>query len=108
MAISDDQIQYIKEQLAGFGEVRSKRMFGGVGFFHQDIMFAMISGDGAFRMRADELNRKDYEEQGMEIFSMSKGTLPYWEVPETVASDPEELAVWARKAFDAALRNKKK
>ena len=107
MAISSEEIEYFIEQLSEFGEVRSKRMFGGVGFFYQDVMFAMI-GLGDFRLRADEQTKGDFEAEGMEKFKMSKGTLPYWQVPEHILSDRSKLAVWANKAFEAALRGKKK
>ena len=33
-------------------------------------------------------------------------TMPYSEIPEYVLEDPSELALWARDAFDAALRAK--
>ena len=32
--------------------------------------------------------------------------MPYSEIPEDVLEDPSELALWARDAFDAALRAK--
>lgn len=107
MAISKEEIEYIIVQLSEFGEVRSKGMFGGVGFFYQDVMFAMM-GHGDFRLRADELTEGDFEAEGMEKFKTGKGTMPYWQVPEHVLSDRSKLAVWANKAFEAALRGKKK
>ena len=30
--------------------------------------------------------------------------MPYWTVPETAIDDPEEMALWARKAYEAGLR----
>ena len=33
-------------------------------------------------------------------------TMPYSEIPEYGLEDPSELALWARDAFDAALRAK--
>ncbi|MBR9920783.1 MAG: TfoX/Sxy family protein [Bacteroidetes bacterium] len=107
MAISDDSIQYYKDQLATFGPVRSKRMFGGVGFFHQDIMFAMLDSSETFRLRADEVNEPDFVAAGMTPFTIKMGTMPYWEVPEEVYSDSEKLAEWAQKSFEAALRKKR-
>ena len=107
MAISNDEIEFYIEQLSEFGEVRPKRMFGGVGLFHNDVMFGMI-GSEVFRLRADELTQGDYEAEGMDHLKKGKGTMPYWQVPERVLSDRSELAVWAKKAFEAALRGKKK
>ena len=34
--------------------------------------------------------------------------LPYWRLPERLYDDPDELAVWARRAFETAERKKAK
>jgi DNA transformation protein len=30
--------------------------------------------------------------------------MPYWTVPDSAVDDPDEMAVWARKAYEAGLR----
>jgi ABC-type lipoprotein export system ATPase subunit len=30
--------------------------------------------------------------------------MPYWTVPDAASDDPDEMAVWARKAYEAGLR----
>jgi hypothetical protein len=35
MAVSEDYLQYVLEQLAGLGRVTARRMFGGVGLYHE-------------------------------------------------------------------------
>ena len=108
MAVSEDYLDYVMDQLAAFGKVEAKKMFGGIGFFMEGTMFAMI-GYGKFRMRVDESNQQDYEECGMEpVYGAKKKIgLPYWEVPVEILEDHIQLKAWATKALDAAIRGKK-
>jgi len=108
MAVDENYKNYILDQLSELGEVNAKSMFGGVGFFLDGIMFAMIGG-GVFRLRADDENRPDYEAAGMTNYAPRKGSkgMPYWEVPVSVFEDKHELKQWAKKAYEAALRGKK-
>lgn len=108
MPVDQAQKEYFLDQLSEFGPVTAKNMFGGVGYFKDGVMFAMIGG-GVFRLRADEQNIEDYTSRGMSQFNpMKKGNgMPYWEVPVDVFEDKHELKLWAEKAFEAALRGKK-
>ncbi len=109
MPVSQDYLDYIMDQLSAFGNVETKKMFGGIGFFMEGTMFAMIGYD-AFRMRVDESNQQDYEAYGMEpVYGASKKIgLPYWEVPLEILEDSDQLKEWASKALDAAKRGKKR
>ncbi len=68
----------------------------------------MIGGD-TFRLRVDEQTQVDFEPKGMKPFQPNpkKKGMPYWEVPADVIEDKKELNKWAKKAYEAALRNKK-
>lgn len=111
MAVNEKDKAFVEEQLSAFGDVQSKNMFGGVGFFKEGIMFAMIGG-GKFRLRADETTQGDFEAAGMEPLHHKKATgkkpMPYWEVPVSVLEDRDVLAQWAAKSFAVALKHKKK
>ncbi len=109
MAVNEDFLDFIIDQLAEFGKVEAKRMFGGIGFFHEGLMFGMIGGD-TFRLKVDEHNMADYEQRGMKPFESGKKKkgMPYWEVPADVIEDKSVLAAWAGKAYQAAVRAKKK
>ena len=108
MAYSQDYLDYILGQLSQFDDVQTKKMFGGVGLFHDGLMFGMIGGD-IFRLKVDDSNIADYEARGMEQFSSGskKKGMPYWEVPAEVVEDPEQLKVWADKSYQAAVNAKK-
>lgn len=100
---------FILEQLQDLGPLETKRMFGGIGFFKEGTMFAMI-GSGKFRMRADDVNKQHYESRGGTRFmadEKSKG-LPYYEVPVDVLEDRDQLVEWAKESYEAALRGKRR
>ena len=44
MAYSQDYVDYSLGQLSLFGDVQTKKMFGGAGLFHHGLMFGMIGG----------------------------------------------------------------
>ena len=108
MAVNEDYLAFINDQLSAFGNYEEKRMFGGVGFFRDGIMFGLI-GAGVLRFRVDETTQSEYEEQGMEPLRKDpkKKGMPYWQVPEGVVEDRDELKVWAEKAYKVAFTHKK-
>jgi DNA transformation protein len=104
MAVSDDFLEYVLDQLSTFGEVEAKRMFGGAGLYCQGRMFALIADDVAY-LKVSEVNREDFEKAGSKPFQPyphKKTTMPYWEIPGEVLEDPDELARWAAEALAAA------
>ena len=108
MAVSESYLNYITDQLSEFGEVEVKRMFGGIGLFHQGLMFGKIGGD-VFRLKVDDHNQADFEARGMKPYfsEKKKKGMPYWEVPTDVIEDRQMLAEWANKSYQAAVRAKK-
>lgn len=102
---------YIVDLLAGWGDVRLKRMFGGMGAYHDDLFFAIIDDDIVY-FKVDDTTRGDYEAAGSEPFSFPRtevdGTVKdmimngYWRVPDEVLEDADTLAVWAEKACGVA------
>ncbi|MEZ5046508.1 MAG: TfoX/Sxy family protein [Chitinophagaceae bacterium] len=107
MAVNNDYIKYITEQLSGVSPFETKKMFGGIGFFKDDVMFAMI-GNNAFRLKVNESNQSDFEKYGMKPYqsdSKKKG-MPYWEVPKEIIDNKKQLTLWAKKAIDVAKKIK--
>jgi DNA transformation protein len=106
MTVSTGYLQYVLEQVARLGHVDSRRMFGGAGLYCKGLFFGLISGDVLY-LRADDANRRDYEQSGMPPFrphpDRPQVSMAYYEVPAGVLEDSEELVVWARKSVAAAL-----
>lgn len=59
MAVSDEFIEYVIDQLAAWGEVSARRMFGGAGLYCDGMMFGLIADDVAY-LKADDSNREDF------------------------------------------------
>lgn len=105
MSISPEYMEFISDQLAPLGPVRMKRMFGGMGIYLDDMMFGVVFGETLY-FKVDDRNRVDYEDEGMEPFTFEMrsgkiGSFSYYEVPERLYDDAEELIEWARKSVDA-------
>jgi DNA transformation protein len=102
--------EYVVEQMAGFGIVSVRPMFGGHGVYKSGLMFGLIAGGELF-FKVDDANRADYEAKKSEPFVYKgKGrsvALSYWYVPEDVMEDADELCAWAERAYAAALRKRK-
>ncbi len=108
MAASAEYLDFIKEQLSGFGPVTVRRMFGGAGVFRDGLMFALIAEETLY-LKADDASRAEFEALSLPPFTYgAKGgkrtVMSYWRVPEACLDDRDEMTKWARKAFAAALR----
>ena len=111
MAVSEDYIAFVIGQLASWGLVSVRKMFGGAGLFRDGLMFGLLAGDTAY-LKADDENRPEFEKAGMAPFRPFEGkkramTMPYYEIPADVLEDPDSLAIWANDAYAAAVRNRK-
>jgi DNA transformation protein len=111
MAASADYLDFIKEQLADFGPVTVRRMFGGAGIFRDGLMFALIA-DETLYLKADATSQAEFQALSLPPFVyMAKGdrktVMSYWRAPEACLDDREAMTEWARRAFGAALRAQK-
>lgn len=111
MTANAEYIDYILELLEPIGSVRTERFFGGIGISNGAVQFAMIMGNSLY-FAVDENSRKKYEQVGMQPFSYmtKKGRVQvrkYFELPEDVLTDPEQLRLWAHEAMCVADKTKK-
>jgi DNA transformation protein len=109
--MSDEFIEYVMELFGPFGTVGARRMFGGHGVYLDGLMFAIVSDDALY-LKADEMNRVEFEQAGCEIFGYArKGkrvTLNFFRAPADAMESPELMLPWARTAYAAALRTNAK
>ncbi len=97
---------FLLDLFAAFGPVILRRMFSGYGVSRDGINFALVLR-GAIYLRADKRTVPRFEAEGAKPFQYTaRGktiTLgSYWQLPERLYDDPDELAAWASDAFDAA------
>ena len=105
----DEYAKTIIQRLAPLGHVTSKKMFGGVGFFLDGLMFAKLTGEGTPYFRVDDTNRADYEQLASSQFhsDSKKKSMPYYEVPAQILEDEPKFVEWARQAHAVAVTHKK-
>ena len=109
MAVDTEYKDYIARQLEEFGAYETKKMFGGLGYFKDGVMFGAIM-HGAFRLKGDETNAPDYAAYGMKRHEIpgKKMSMPYYEVPQEILNDKAVLKEWVYKSWEVALKSKKK
>jgi DNA transformation protein len=105
---------FIRDLFAPFGPVTVRRMFSGSGIFADGLMFGLIVRDVIY-LKADATNIADFEREGSRPFTYMRGrnsaharetALSYWRLPERLYDDPDELALWAKRAFAIAESKK--
>jgi DNA transformation protein len=103
--------EFIRDLFAQFCPVTLRRMFRSAGIFSEGLMFGLVS-DGAIYLKVDDTSIPDFESEGSQPFTYARAgragrvVLPYWRLPERLYDDPDELAVWAARAFAVAERKK--
>ncbi|HEV7959860.1 MAG TPA: TfoX/Sxy family protein [Rhizomicrobium sp.] len=93
---------------APFGKIAVRRMFGAEGLFRDGLMFGIVYQERIYFKTSDE-SRQTFMAEGAKPlyyrFKNAEGVLTsYYELPDRLYDDPEELADWARTAF-AVARN---
>jgi DNA transformation protein and related proteins len=97
---------FLIDLFADFGPVTIRRMFSGFGISADGTNFALALRGGLY-FRADENSIPRFEAEGSKPFSYQTKAKTvtvgsYWQLPERLYDDPEELTVWARAALAAA------
>ena len=104
-------VENLAEVFVSFGPIRSKRMFGGYGIYHDDLMFGLVADDVLY-LKADSQSENIFSDLNLPPFQYTKNgktmKMSYYLAPEEIYDDPEIAKEWAVKAFEAALRSRKK
>lgn len=108
MAISDEQIAFIHDLFEGLGPLTTRKMFGGLGIYHEGTIFAVMLSDGVLKLKGAGDMAETFEAEGWDHWGYprkdgAQSFMPYWSLPEAMLDDPEEATAWARRAL-AALR----
>ena len=110
MAISDEFVDYVIDQLSGFGTVSARKMFGGAGLYCQGVMFGLIADDVAY-LKVDDSNREYFVKADSSAFNPFPDkektyVMSYYEVPADVLEDPGQFAEWAERSLAVARKKK--
>ncbi len=108
MTASPEYVEHLQDALLPLGDVRVRRMFGGAGVFLDGTMFGLVFDDMLF-LKADAETVGDFEAEGLQAITYERLgrtiALSYWEAPERLLDDPDELLDWCRRAWQAGRRS---
>ena len=102
--MDDDEIA---EFFAALGPVTIRRMFSGKGVYVAGVIVAIEYG-GELRLKADPISAPAFAAAGATQWAYDghRGVvmMPYWSIPDEALDDPDLMAEWVRRAFEAGLR----
>ena len=83
------------DRLRPLGHISSRKMFGGYGVFESNKMFALVNSQGAIFLKAAGADRAKFQSAG----SGQHGKMPYFQIPDPVLADDDQLLEWAGEAI---------
>jgi DNA transformation protein len=109
MSVQPQYLAYILEQLDGLKDLRSRRMFGGVGLYSGELFFGLVDDDTLF-FKTDSTNSAEYIARKMPRFmpfpDRPEAVMAYYQVPADIIEDAEALGSWARNSVAVALTSR--
>lgn len=104
-------VDHVLEQMASFGTVTTRKMFGAVALYHAGLIFGMVDEDILY-LKGDEVLKPEFEKEQLSQFtygtkSGGRTAMSYWQAPERCLDDVSEMKLWCKKAYEAALRSQK-
>jgi DNA transformation protein len=102
-------VQHVLDLLIDYDPVRARRMFGGHGIYHGDLMFVLVANKSIY-IKTDDLTRPDFIACELAPFSSdctggNQPALSYYAVPKEAYDDREVMRIWAKKGYEAAKRD---
>ena len=95
----------LSDLFAGLGPLRFRRMFGGLGVYRGEAMFALVAFDAVW-MKTDARLAESYRAAGSEPFIYAGKSRPvamsFWRLPDDALDDPEAALDWARLSLGPA------
>jgi DNA transformation protein and related proteins len=97
---------HIEEIFAPFGTIAIRPMFGFHGLFAGDVMFGVLVDESIY-LKTDAETVKAYAAERSKPFTFRKPNgerivTSYFALPERLLDEPDELAQWARRAYEIA------
>jgi TfoX/Sxy family transcriptional regulator of competence genes len=106
LAAAREKALEFADRLHEIGPISVTRFFGGAGLVRNGVQFAFVI-EGLFYFRVDDLSRPDFEALGASPFTYATRSkmvkvASYYELPNRIAEDHDELIRWATRASKAA------
>ncbi|MDQ2076948.1 TfoX/Sxy family protein [Marinimicrobium sp. ABcell2] len=104
MAVSEHYLSEVLERLSQVAPVSYRRVFSGVAIYHRGVQFALIANDRLY-FRVDDASSQPYIERNMPPLQPEAALTSarhYYQVPQVVLEESNELLYWMRAAVEAA------
>ena len=107
MAVSDEQIDMVRDLFEGVGPITTRKMFGGLGIYSEGTIFAVLMSDGQLKLKGAGEMAKVFDAEGWARWTYQRdgsdrvAAMPYWSLPDALLDDPEEASAWAQRALAA-------
>lgn len=99
--------EFVLEQMAEIPGIGKRAMFGGFGIYRDGLMFALVADEQLYFKANDHL-ADDFTALGLQpLMYESKGkavSLGYYQAPEAVFEESDQMREWSDKAYQCALR----
>lgn len=104
-----ETVSWALELFQPLGTIRTRAMFGGYGFYCDDLFFALVAEQVLYLKADDEETQAKFKAAGSEPFRYTYPdgramTMGYWSTPEDALDSATAMHPWARLAFACALR----
>lgn len=109
MAVSSDFLQYVLDQLSGWGNVHVNKMFGGAALYQGELAFAMIADDVVY-LKVDDTNKDKFIATGstpLKPFKNNATVLSFYNIPTDVLEDSDKFVVWAKESLEIQKKRTK-
>jgi TfoX/Sxy family transcriptional regulator of competence genes len=97
-------LNYVLSQLTAVDHLSFRKQAGGIGFFHNNLLFGAIVG-GRLRLRAPKVCLQTQQEPAYLFADWAK---EYCEVPNEIVDDQKRLMNWVDMAIQLAENAEKK
>ncbi|MCA0135034.1 TfoX/Sxy family protein [Pseudosulfitobacter pseudonitzschiae] len=104
MAVSGEAVEMALDLLRDVGPVTTRRMFGGMGFYIDGQIFALLMSDGRLMLKGAGDMQARFDALGMVRWTYQRpgqkpAAMPYWALPDSALDDPDEATDLARQAI---------
>lgn len=106
MSIAAQDIEFARELFDNIPNLSTRKMFGGLGIYSQDAIFALMRSDGQLLLKARGDFASKLADLGAEQWRYTKkngmqSAMPYWTLPEAALDDPDLACTLACEALAA-------
>lgn len=101
MAVSDQFLDFLLDQLSDWDGITTRRMFGGCGIYRHRTIFALVADDILY-LKTDDSTREEFVRAGavpFHPFGEDKEVSSYYTLPPDAPEDRKEFNRWVKKAL---------